>query len=143
MPGAEVTVLDAAEVISYGACGLPYFVSGDIQALKALRATAWGTVRDPEFFAAAKSLDVRTGQRVIAIDREDRNVRIVDVKSGEERTLPYDRLVLATGAKPRPLPGLLPDDPRISFFKTTEDALRWRQFARARHWVEFRSSERF
>jgi len=41
--------------------------------------------------------------------------------------LPYDRLVIATGARPRPLPGLSPDDPRISFFKTTEDALRWRQ----------------
>lgn len=127
MPEAEVTVLDAAEVISYGACGLPYFVSGDIPALKALRATAWGVVRDPEFFAAAKALDVRTGQRVTAIDRESRTVRFVDAASGEERSLPYDRLVIATGAKPRPLPGLPPDDPRISSFKTTEDALRWRQ----------------
>ena len=49
-------MLDASDVISYGACGLPYFVSGDIQALKALRATAWGALRDPEFFEAAKGL---------------------------------------------------------------------------------------
>jgi len=127
LPKAEIIVLDASEVISYGACGLPYFVSGDIQSLQALRATAWGTVRDPEFFAAAKALDVRTGKRVTGIDRDGRSVRFVDAGSGEEQSLPYDRLVIATGARPRPLPGLPPDDPRISFFKTTEDALRWRQ----------------
>ena len=127
MPEAEITVLDAAEVISSGACGLPYFVSGDIQGLKALRATAWGAVRDPQFFAAAKALDVRTRKRVTAIDREGRKVRFVDTAGGEEQSLAYDRLVIATGAKPRPLPGVSPDDPRISFFKTTEDALRWRQ----------------
>ena len=62
MPGAEVIVLDAAEVISYGACGLPYFVSGDIQALRSLRTTIWGAMRDPEFFRTAKALDVRTGK---------------------------------------------------------------------------------
>ena len=84
-------------------------------------------MRDPEFFKAAKALDVRTGKRVTAVDREGRNVRCVDAASGEEQCLPYDQLVIATGAKPRPLPGLPPDDPRISFFKTTEDALRWRQ----------------
>ena len=127
MPEAEIVVLDASEVISYGACGLPYFVSGDIQGINALRATAWGALRDPEFFAAAKGLDVRTGQRVTALDRDGRSVRFIDGASGEQQSLPYDKLVIATGAKPKPLPGVALDDPRISFFKTTEDALRWRQ----------------
>ena len=127
MPGTEVVVLDRETVISYGACGLPYYLSGDIESLRPLRSTAWGAVRDPAYFSGAKALDVRIGKNVTAIDRQAKEVRFVDLGSGEETTLGYDKLVIAGGARPKGLPGVPEDHPRVSFFKTTEDAVRWRQ----------------
>jgi NADPH-dependent 2,4-dienoyl-CoA reductase/sulfur reductase-like enzyme/rhodanese-related sulfurtransferase len=128
LPTASVTVLDSAEVISYGACGLPYYVSGDIDSLHPLRATAWGTTRDPTFFKTVKALNVRTGARVVALDRNTRQLRVrIDGASPAEQTLHYDKLVIATGAQPRALAGVKIGDPRVSFFKTPADASSWRQ----------------
>ena len=125
LPGASVLVLDASQVISYGACGLPYYLSGDISNLLPLRATAWGVLRDPDFFEAVKDLEVRIGTRVTAIDRAAKTVTAVG-SDGAEQAVEYDKLVIATGARPRLLPGVAADHPRVSVFKSTEDAKRWR-----------------
>ncbi|MFD7612817.1 NAD(P)/FAD-dependent oxidoreductase [Streptomyces sp. NPDC059828] len=53
----------------------------------------------PEDFYAAQDIERVSGDRVTSLDREASRVVLA---SG--RTLPYDRLVLATGARPRPLP---------------------------------------
>lgn len=52
-----------------------------------------------EAFWADNRIELITGERAIAIDRTSRTVAFA---SG--RALPYGRLVLATGARPRPLP---------------------------------------
>ena len=54
LPDAVVTVIDRGKYISYGACGMPYLVSGDIEAADKLRETAYGVIRDPDFFRKAK-----------------------------------------------------------------------------------------
>ena len=54
----------------------------------------------PERFFADKQIDIRVGQRVTAIDRDQRRVSL---ETGEP--LSYDHLVLATGARNRTLPG--------------------------------------
>jgi NADPH-dependent 2,4-dienoyl-CoA reductase/sulfur reductase-like enzyme len=38
---AEVTVIDQDSLISYGGCGIPYFVSGDVSDEKELRSTSF------------------------------------------------------------------------------------------------------
>ena len=40
MPDAEVTVIDQDSLISYGGCGIPYYVSGDVADEKELRSTS-------------------------------------------------------------------------------------------------------
>ena len=52
MPDAQITLVDENELISYGGCGIPYYVSGEIQNLDDLRSTPYHTVRDPAFFQA-------------------------------------------------------------------------------------------
>lgn len=101
MPDAEVTLVDENALISYGGCGIPYYVSGEIQNLDDLRSTPYHTVRDADFFRDMKGITVRTRTRALAIDRQAKTLLVRDAVSGREEKLPYDKLVLATGATPR------------------------------------------
>ena len=100
-PDTELTLVDENTFISYGGCGLPYYVSGEIQALDALRSTNYQVVRDPEFFARMKGFKVLNQTQAIAIDRAKKTVQIRNLVTQTEEYLPYDKLVLATGARPR------------------------------------------
>ena len=101
MPDAQVTLVDENVFISYGGCGIPYYVSGEIQNLNDLRSTPYHTVRDADFFRDMKGITVRTQTRATAIDRASKTLAVKNVVTGQEEKLPYDKLVLATGASPR------------------------------------------
>lgn len=106
MPEARVTMLDRDSLISYGGCGIPYYVSGDVSDLKGLMSTSFHMVRDAPFFKGAKGIEVLTGAEALAIDRAGKKVLIRD--GAGQRELGYDKLVLATGSSPvlPPLPGM-------------------------------------
>ena len=70
MPDAEVTVIDQDSLISYGGCGIPYYVSGDVADEKELRSTSFHMVRDEYFFDKAKGVKTLTSTRALAIDRK-------------------------------------------------------------------------
>ncbi|NPA95572.1 MAG: FAD-dependent oxidoreductase [Thermodesulfobacteria bacterium] len=107
LPDAEVTLLDQDDLISYGGCGIPYYVSGDVSDEKELRATSFHMLRDERFFKEAKGLNVMTLTRAVSIDRKEKVVNVENVKSGEKSQVPYDKLVIATGSQPNviPVPG--------------------------------------
>ncbi len=106
-PDWDVTVVDQDTLISYGGCGIPYYVCGDVSDEAELRSTSFHMVRDAKFFEKAKGVRVLTGTRALAIDRKARTVQVEDLESGEKKDLPWDRLMLATGASPfvLPIPG--------------------------------------
>lgn len=101
MPDAQVTLVDENVLISYGGCGIPYYISGEINNVDDLRSTPYHTVRDSAYFASLKGVNVRTQTRALSIDRAAKTVLVQDVVSGKQEHLPYDKLVLATGASPR------------------------------------------
>lgn len=108
MSDAEVTIIDQDNLISYGGCGIPYYVSGDVADEKELRATSFHVTRDESFFLNAKGVTARTSTRVTAIDRQNKVVHLEDVIIGQQDLLPYDKLVIATGSQPNVLaiPGI-------------------------------------
>ncbi len=108
VPEAEVVIIDQDEYISYGGCGIPYFISGDVNSVQDLMSTSFHMLRTPQFFQDVKDVKVRSRTRATAIDREKRTVRILDLTSGAEEDLPYDHLVIATGSTPArlPIPGV-------------------------------------
>jgi NADPH-dependent 2,4-dienoyl-CoA reductase/sulfur reductase-like enzyme/rhodanese-related sulfurtransferase len=102
-PDADVTMVDASKLISYGGCGIPYYVSGDVSDHQQLQETSFHMVRDEQFFQSCKDFTVMTETRALSIDRKAKTV-LVQGKDGAQTTLPYDRLVLGTGSTPRKLP---------------------------------------
>jgi NADPH-dependent 2,4-dienoyl-CoA reductase/sulfur reductase-like enzyme/rhodanese-related sulfurtransferase len=117
-PDWSITVVDAGEVFSYGACGLPYVLSGDIEELGALHRTPYGVDRDAAYFADVKSIEILAPWRATAVNAEARTLQIE--AEGEERELEWDELVIASGASPRRLPGF-PEHPRIHTFHVWDD----------------------
>ncbi len=107
-PDADVVIIDQDEYISYGGCGIPYFISGDIDSVKELMSTSFHTERTPKFFQDAKDVRIRTRTRALGIDRAAKSVRVSDLATGVEEDLPYDLLVIATGSIPNkpPIPGI-------------------------------------
>ncbi len=103
-PGSKVTMIDQADLISYGGCGIPYFVSGDVSDPGQLQSTSFHMLRDKKFFRDAKDIDVLINVRAVSIDRSKKMVLAQNVLDGKEQTFPYDKLVLATGSRPKKLP---------------------------------------
>ena len=102
-PDSKVIMVDQSNLISYGGCGIPYFISGDVSDPKQLQETSFHMLRDETFFRQAKDIEVVINTRAVSIDRKKKTVLVQNVLNGKEQALPYDKLVLATGSRPRDL----------------------------------------
>lgn len=92
MEDAEIVVLEKGPFVSFANCGLPYYVSGEIEARDSL------LVQTPEALRARFNLDVRPHHEVMAINPVDKTVTI---KHNDQLTTEsYDKLILSPGAKP-------------------------------------------
>ena len=100
LPDANITLIDQGTYISYGGCGIPYFVGGDVADMNGLRTTVAGVVRDEAFFDELKGVKAICHTRALSIDRKAKTVLVENVKTGEQSTMSYDKLVIATGASP-------------------------------------------
>ncbi|MGI5446064.1 FAD-dependent oxidoreductase [Streptomyces sp. CA-243310] len=97
----EIIAFERGHFTSYSACGIPYWIGGQVAGRDELIA------RTPEEHRA-RDIDLRTRTEVVELDLAGRRVRARDLDSGSESWTAYDKLVLATGARPiRPrLPGI-------------------------------------
>ncbi|PIE61752.1 MAG: pyridine nucleotide-disulfide oxidoreductase [Desulfobacterales bacterium] len=123
-PDTEITVIDRDNLISYGGCGIPYYIGGDINDIKELRSTTAHAVRDPEFFKTCKGVKILPRVEAVAINRKDKAVIVKHLDHGSEEALAYDKLVIATGATPvcPPIPGAeLPQVFTVSNLHTAHD----------------------
>jgi NADPH-dependent 2,4-dienoyl-CoA reductase/sulfur reductase-like enzyme/rhodanese-related sulfurtransferase len=99
---AEIIVLERGPHVSFANCGLPYFVGGEIVNEEDL------LVQTPKSLHSRFNLDVRVNSEVVSIDREAKTVNVRDLANGREYALPYDALVISTGAAllTPPIPGI-------------------------------------
>lgn len=97
----EIVVFERGGFSSYSACGIPYWVGGIVAHRDHLIA------RTPEEHRA-RDIDLRTRTEVVEIDVPGRRVRARNRDTGTEEWTAYDKLVIATGARPirPPLPGI-------------------------------------
>ncbi|MFF7948105.1 FAD-dependent oxidoreductase [Streptomyces griseorubiginosus] len=97
----EIVAFERGHFTSYSACGIPYWVGGDVEERDDLIARTPQEHRD-------RGIDLRLRTEVVAIDVDRQRVRARDLDSGDESWTSYDKLVIATGARPiRPdMPGV-------------------------------------
>jgi NADPH-dependent 2,4-dienoyl-CoA reductase/sulfur reductase-like enzyme len=118
-PRLEIVVLEKGPAISYGACGLPYFVEGRV------REAAQLIVYTPEYFRKERNIDVRTGARVVSISHPRRELTL---ESGAR--VRYDHLVVAAGARCDSMGIQGAVQPHVFTLHTLDDAERMRRFLR-------------
>lgn len=99
---AEITVLERSGHVSYANCGLPYHVGGVIERRSDL------LLQTPQSLHDRFALDVRVHHEVLSIDRARHVVTVRNLDTGDDVELPYDHLVLSTGARAvrPPIPGI-------------------------------------
>ncbi len=119
----EVSVIVAETFSNFSICGLPYFLSGEVPDWRKL---------------AHRSLDELEGMgirfelnmRATGIE-PDRHTVVIEGMDGQSQTSRYDRLIVATGARPicpptlnLEQPALNHDQPRVYILHTMDDSLR-------------------
>jgi len=87
---AEVTLITEEKNAGYSRCGLPFVIGGQIPSFQNL------IVFPPAYFQMMK-LNLKTETKVTAINAQNKTIETVD-KTGKTETIPYDSLILATGA---------------------------------------------
>ena len=93
-PELEIQVFEKSGYISYGACGLPYFVGGMIAEPDDLVAVNAETMRNK------RGIPTWIHHEVTSINRGEKTVAVKNLDTGEERIHPYDKLVIfCTGAE--------------------------------------------
>jgi NADPH-dependent 2,4-dienoyl-CoA reductase/sulfur reductase-like enzyme len=135
-PDLEIVVYERTGFVSYGSCGLPYYVSGLIDDHNTL------VVRTPAQFAK-RDIQVHLHHEVTEVDTENRRVRVTNLlKNGgatRGRYESYDKLLVATGGRPIMLPDLsLGDLDGVFVMRAVEDGVATRDFIqrqRPRHAV--------
>lgn len=108
MPDAEITIVEQGKLISFGSCGMPFYLGNLIPEYESLYATSYGVARDTDFFRTRKDVKVLTGTKAVSIDRAHKRVSVMVLENQNQYELDYDYLVLTTGAETvsPPIPGL-------------------------------------
>lgn len=87
---AEITLITSERNAGYSRCGLPFVIGGQIPNFKDL------IVYPPAYFQMLK-LNLRNETKATIINTKEKTVTVL-TKEGVNETLPYDSLVIATGA---------------------------------------------
>lgn len=116
-PDIKVSVYERTGFIAYGACGLPYYI-GDLVKTE-------GKLADftPDELKEKRDISTYIHHEVTKIDADSKTLDVYDLRKNEFFKVPYDYLVIATGASP-----IIPDIPHVHangvfFLRTVEDGM--------------------
>lgn len=90
-PNAEIIIYEKSDIVSFGACGLPYYVGNFFDDSENMIA------RTPEAFIKS-GVEVKVLHEVTAIDFNNKKVKVKNLKEHKEFEDYYDKLMIATGA---------------------------------------------
>jgi NADPH-dependent 2,4-dienoyl-CoA reductase/sulfur reductase-like enzyme len=117
----EVVMFEQGEHISYGICEIPYYIAGEVKEEGLV-------VYTPAKLKETKGVDARILHKVEEIQPTRKHIIVRDLKSGKTTVEKYDRLIAATGSRPRAL-GIVGEDSRNVFHvKSLEQGLQIRKY---------------
>lgn len=91
---AEIKIFDMDSDISYSGCGLPYYIGTEVESRTQL------VPRDAAFFKKKYNVDVYTRHKVLEINSGEKVLTVQNMDTQQVFHETYDKLVLATGARP-------------------------------------------
>ncbi len=116
MPDAEINLYTDDTHVSYSACGMPYYIEGNFDDYKML------LVRSPEEFEQ-QGVHIHLRNRAAKIMPNCKQVLIEDLENKKAFLVDYDKLIIATGAKPSVPPIKNVNLPNVFTLRKIEDAI--------------------
>ena len=116
-PDYEVVVYEKNNVVSFGACGLPYYVGGFFDDSNKMIARTVEKFRE-------NGIDLNVMKEVVEVDKDLKKVIVKDVNTGNYFEDHYDKLMIATGAR-----SIIPDIKNknlsnVSTLKSMDDGIK-------------------
>lgn len=94
-PSLPITVFEKTGFVTYGSCGLPYYIGKEIKDYSDL------VTYTPEFLKEKRCLDVKIFKEVTAVDIKAKRVVVRDVQDPcNTEEVSFSKLIFATGASP-------------------------------------------
>ena len=117
---ADITIIDSEPYGQYSRCGLPYALRGMVDDSSLVEFS-------PEWFARNR-IEALYGWKAVSVDLNGKKVLIE--RDGEEREVEYDRLIIATGARPwaPPIKGM--DAEGVFYLRTLDDLRKAKEYAK-------------
>ncbi|KGG81295.1 pyridine nucleotide-disulfide oxidoreductase [Caloranaerobacter azorensis H53214] len=98
----QIIMFEKGPHVSFSNCCLPYHLSGVVENADSL------VLMSPEKFLKQYNIEARVNNEVLSIDRENKEITVKNLLTGEEYKESYDKLILSPGARPivPPIPGI-------------------------------------
>lgn len=90
---AKVTVLEKSDVVSFGSCGIPYYVAGEFTDIEQMTARSY-----QDFIKLG--IDIKLKHQATALDAGNKTVTCCDLATSKQIDFTYDKLLVAVGASP-------------------------------------------
>lgn len=121
-PSLPITVFERTGYITYGSCGLPYYIGDDVKDIHSL------ITYTPEYMKKERNINVNILHEVTEINIQEKHVDVKDLTTGKTFKQPYSHLVIATGAVPviPSIPGA--DNKNVFTLRNIEDGLRIKKY---------------
>ena len=97
-PESSVILIERTDMVTHGPCAIPYYVEGLVKERSQL------VTYSPQYLKEKRGIDVMVYTEAIGINI-DKKVVVVRKRNGSVDRVPWDRLVIATGALPILIPG--------------------------------------
>lgn len=118
----EITIYEKDRFISYGTCGLPYYVSEKIPEINSL------IINTASGLEKRFNIKVKTLHEVLSINPYEKNIYVRDLKTGNESVDNFDKLILATGSTPQVLKVNGNNVENVFTLKTIDDAIKLKNY---------------
>ena len=122
----EIIVYTDDTHISYSSCGLPYYIGGNFEDYRML------LVRSPEEFENS-GVKIKLKHKVIKIIPEKKQILVHNLENNSTKFDSYDKLIIATGAKPFIPPIKNIECPNVFTLRKIEDGINIKERAIISH----------
>lgn len=119
-----IDVYEKGQYVSYGSCGIPYYVADEVKSLDNL------ITLTKEKLKQKRDIQVHLFHEVVEVNFNRKTVQIKDIKNDEEFEKEYDYLVIATGGETKDFPNVEMNHPRIFKVHTLGHAKKLKTFLR-------------